>query len=137
MRDRFRAMTIFARGLLILLVTSTGSARSFEFEIPSGPYPVGLRFTQQVDASRVYGYRTDDSGRSSPIKRFRPLQIIVWYPAESSDEARMSVNDYLMLSSSEPTFQRSESPLAEQDWIAAMTPALHSRLRAIHDAKWA
>jgi hypothetical protein len=45
---------------------------------------VGLNVVEQYDYSRVYRHSTDALGKPYSGERARPLQTLVWYPAQKN-----------------------------------------------------
>ncbi|MBL8268718.1 alpha/beta hydrolase family protein, partial [Steroidobacter sp.] len=94
------------------------------FDEPVGPYATGLKVVEQYDYTRSF----------SKAQPGRPLQTLVWYPAEGKD-ASMTVGDYVALLATETTFGKPTEPSAEaKELLAGLTPVLASRLRAVRDA---
>jgi hypothetical protein len=56
---------------------------------------------EQYDYSRTYRSKIDDLGVSYPREPARPLQTLIWYPAEKSALKPMTVGDYGNLASTE------------------------------------
>ena len=56
----------------------------FRFTEKPGPYSVGHKVIEQYDRSRVFHSTIDGTGKSATVDGFRPLQTLVWYPAEAS-----------------------------------------------------
>jgi tetratricopeptide (TPR) repeat protein len=107
---------------LLLTVLSLDSiaappAAPFQFLEHPGPYAVGLKVVDQYDYSRVYRYSTDDLGKPYRGERARPLQTLIWYPAEKSDAKPMTVGDYTDLLKTETNFDGSKMPAYAQDII--------------------
>ncbi len=63
-------------------------------EIP-GPHAVGLKVVNQYDYSRSYRFSTDELGQPYHGERARPVQTLIWYPAQKSKAKPMTVADYL------------------------------------------
>ena len=66
----------------------------FQFAEKPGPHSVGLKVVEQYDYSRTYRRLTDDLGKPYQGERARPLQTLIWYPAEKSSSKPMTVGDY-------------------------------------------
>ncbi len=76
----------------------------FQFTENPGPYSVGLRVAE-LDRSR--GFSTVPSENGNPTAEDpRPLQSLVWYPAENSSGKRMTLGDYAALIETETGFDR-------------------------------
>lgn len=66
--------------------------------IVPGPQPLGLRVVEQYDLSR--GYRTatnPHTGKATTGERSRPIQTLIWYPAEKGTAIVVNTGDYLRL----------------------------------------
>lgn len=137
---------------LLLTITlccaaSLGHAASlFTFDPPAGPHRVGLRVVEQYDYSR--GYLGDfDVVTGQPVKgeKARPVQTLVWYPAQAAGQA-VTYNDYARLSASEEKFGRSEADIdaasasflqtsRSQNGPAQLKEETARRMWAVRDAK--
>ena len=78
----------------------------FKFTEKPGPYSVGLRVAEQYDRSRVFTTTTDENGKPVTKEGPRPLQILVWYPAEKSSGKVMTFGDYAALIKTETSFDK-------------------------------
>lgn len=76
----------------------------FRFTEQPGPYAVGLKVVEQYDASRVFESASDEPGESAPTDGRRPLQMLVWYPAQKSSDKIMTFGDYAALIRTETSF---------------------------------
>jgi hypothetical protein len=56
----------------------------FHFIEKPGPDAVGLKVVEQYDFSRTYRPLTDEMGKPYLGERARPLQTLIWYPAQKS-----------------------------------------------------
>lgn len=106
----------------------------FEFTEKPGPYAVGLKVVEQHDFSRTYRYLTDELGKPYQGVRARPLQTLVWYPAESGHGRAMTVRDYGNLWATETSFGKSNMPVRAKEWLSATSPTLSMPLWAVRDA---
>ena len=109
--------------LVIVVLAACGPAAAamapslpFRFTEPSGPYAVGLRVVDQVDASRPFGKL-----------RARTLQTLVWYPAQANKQRLMTVGDYVNLT-------RDREPEDFKKWMSRVSGSLGEPLRAARDA---
>src|ERR1035438_7190085 len=66
----------------------------FHFTEKPGPYAVGLKVVDQYDFSRTYRPKVYALGKSTLGERARPLQTLIWYPAEKSGKKPFTVGDY-------------------------------------------
>ena len=55
-------------------------------DLEPGPYAVGFKTIEKYDYSRVSRPEHDYFGRPLDGERARPIQICIWYPAESTTE---------------------------------------------------
>ena len=77
-------MRIFLLILALLMAPDAALAQShFTRTNPPGPHAVGLRVVEQYDRSRGYRGATDpDTGKATSGDRARPIQTLIWYPAQ-------------------------------------------------------
>jgi len=110
------------------------SAPLFHFEPKPGPYTVGLKVVEQYDHSRVYRSATGALGKPYAGDRDRPLQTLIWYPAETAAKP-MTVKDYVDLLPSEVDFEHPHTWDNWNDYVAAVKPAYSSAMMSVRDAK--
>jgi tetratricopeptide (TPR) repeat protein len=108
----------------------------FRFEERPGSHRVGLKVVEQYDYSRVYRRSTDALGKPYSGERTRPLQTLIWYPADGGGTP-MTVGDYAKLMATETSFGKPESTAYAKDWISGMAPTLSTPLWAVRDAPFA
>ena len=95
--------------LAVLLLCTCGVATAaeksnFTFSAPYGPHPVGFRVVQQYDFTRSLE-RVDTEGNLIPGERSRPIQTLIWYPAQvASGVQPMLYGRYLDLMATEDAF---------------------------------
>lgn len=106
----------------------------FHFTEKPGPHSVGLKVVEQYDYSRTYRRSTDDLGKPYQGERARPLQTLIWYPAQSSSARPMTVGDYGKLVTTETSFGKPKMSADAKEWIGGMTPTLAMPMWAVHDA---
>jgi len=136
MSARLRALTCFA-GLIVLLASAAACADSgplFRFTEKPGPHPVGLKVVEQYDYSRTFRRSTDEFGKPYPGERARPLQTLVWYPAEQGGGHSMTLADYGNLWATETSFGHPKLSEDAKEWLAAVKPLLATSLWAVRDA---
>ena len=98
------------RRFLLLAVLSLAPAMAcaqshFTRINPPGPLPVGLHVVEQYDPSRGYRGTVDsETGAAITGERARPIQTLVWYPAEPGSGRAMSAGDYLALGATGDAF---------------------------------
>jgi dienelactone hydrolase len=139
--NRFARVTVSMRVFAILwtgiaFAASSAPAQTptlFHFTLPPGPHAVGLKVVEQYDESRIYTPLTDELGKLRTTERARPLQTLIWYPAEKATGKPMTVADYANLMATETTFTTPD-PGTGMGWKAAMKPTLTDPLWAVRDA---
>jgi tetratricopeptide (TPR) repeat protein len=114
---------------------SVADGSRFHFTEKPGPDPVGLKVVEQYDYSRTYRPKVDALGKLTAGERARPLQTLIWYPAEKSDEKPMTVGDYSELLATETSFEKPALSGDWKSWIDGMKPTLKDSLWAVKDAK--
>jgi dienelactone hydrolase len=82
------------------------STFQFEFTEPPGAYAVGLKVVDQYDRSRSFHLEGGASGNPGTTESPRPLQTLVWYPAEKSNHPTMTIGDYGALIQTEVSFDK-------------------------------
>jgi dienelactone hydrolase/predicted negative regulator of RcsB-dependent stress response len=110
------------------------SAPLFQFTEKPGPHLVGLKVVEQYDYSRTYQSRTSDLGVPYERERARPLQTLIWYPAEKSTLKPMTVADYGNLAASETGFDKPSLSVDHQHWLDGIKPTLAMPMWAMRDA---
>ncbi len=109
----------------------------FQFLEKPGPHAVGLKVVEQYDFSRTYRPMTDDLGKPYSKERARPLQTLVWYPAEKGAGKPMTVADYFDLIATETSFGDPHKEGSVESLRSEMAPSLGSVLWAVRDAELA
>ncbi len=115
--------------IALLIMPAMVSAQSHFTRInPAGPHPVGLQVVEQYDQSRGYRGATDPySGNATAGERSRPIQTLIWYPAEKGSGREMSAGDYLGLGGTSDEFPATPAERRRLEtryvgsWIAALT----------------
>lgn len=105
----------------------------FTFNQKRGPYAVGLKVVDQYDHSRVYRPLTDSLGQPVQGERARPLQTLVWYPAEKSGAAPVTVGDYVKLVDTETRFDKPDTT-TRKPWITLVGAYLKAPMWAVRNA---
>ena len=129
-----RLLALAAVGLCISQPAWAETGPLFHFIERAGPHAVGVRVVEQFDYSRSFGYTTDDLGRPAKGERARPLQTLIWFPAQKSHAKPMTVLDYANLLGTETRFGQSWMPESAKQWLSATSPALATALWAVRDA---
>lgn len=76
---------------------ATASPDHFTFAPKPGPFPVGFRVVFQYDYSRTFPDAVDILGKPNTAELARPVQTLIWYPAQKSDNPPIVFGDYLAL----------------------------------------
>jgi dienelactone hydrolase len=99
---------LFVTLLVFLAFVSLGIAAgpsNFTFGVTFGPHPVGFRVVHQYDYSRVYKPAFDLEGKPTKGERARPIQTLIWYPAQPDGSAQpMPYGRYVELVATEENF---------------------------------
>lgn len=110
-------------------------ANRFHFTERPGAYAVGLKVVEQYDPSRTWGPKVDSLGKQRQDNLERPLQTLVWYPAEKSNATPMTVGDYFQVLESETSFARPHLWAGWADWKTGMAPTLEDPMWSVRDAR--
>jgi dienelactone hydrolase len=97
----------------------TDAVFRFEFKEKPGPYAVGLKVVEQVDRSRSFQSTPASLGSSTATDGPRPLQTLLWYPAEKSSHATMTFGDYGDLIKTETSFGKPLEQGKPQSFVEA------------------
>jgi dienelactone hydrolase/predicted negative regulator of RcsB-dependent stress response len=130
---------MYVRSLFVLIWIASTTAWAengplFHFEERPGPYRVGLKVVEQYDYSRAYRHATDELGKPYRGERARPVQTLVWYPADPVNAKPMTVGNYRDLWATETSFGHPKMPARSKKRYSGMGPTLAMRLRALRDA---
>ena len=110
------------------------NAPLFQFTEKPGPHAIGLKVVEQYDYSRTSRSRTDDLGKPYQRERARPLQTLIWYPAEKSAGKPMTVGDYGKLAATEMSFDRPTLSVDQKHWLDGIKPTVAMPMWAVRDA---
>jgi dienelactone hydrolase len=78
---------------------------NFTFGVAFGPHPVGFRVVHQFDYARGYKTAFDFEGKPATGERARPVQTLIWYPAQLDKSAQqMLYGRYVELFATEENF---------------------------------
>jgi hypothetical protein len=117
-----------------VLAASAQNAALFQFTEKRGPHLVGLKVVDQYDYSRTYRSKTNDLGLPYQGERARPLQTLIWYPAEKTALKPMTVGDYANLAATETSFDKPLLSVDSKHWIDGIKPTLTTSMWAVRDA---
>jgi tetratricopeptide (TPR) repeat protein len=138
LEGQMRSMSHTAIWIVLATAIARGghaqNAPLFQFIEKPGPYAVGLKVVEQYDYSRTFGPATDDLGKPYTGERARPLQTLIWYPAEISSSKPMTVGDYLNLRATETSFGHPKTDASTKEWQDGLSPTLRMPLWAVRDA---
>ncbi len=131
-----RGTTPFVIGAFaaVALTAPAQNGPLFHFTEDPGPHPVGLKVVAQYDYSRTYRSRTNDLGLPYLGERARPLQTLIWYPAEKSNSKSMTVGDYANFAATETSFDKPALSIDQKQWLDAIKPTLAMPMWAVRDA---
>src|ERR1700761_2712458 len=115
-------------------VVASGDQR-FHFTETSGPDAVGLKVVEQYDFSPPYRPLTDELGKPYQGERARPLQTLIWYPAQKSSTKPMTIADYGDLLTTETTFGKPDLTADWKQWLDSMKPSMKDPMWAVRDAR--
>ncbi len=100
--------------VLFLAASSAAFAQSsFTRKNPPGPHSVGFQVVEQYDFSHGYRGKADlDTGKPITGQRARPIQTLIWYPAEKGASRNLQVVDYFKLRATTDNFEMSPAERA-------------------------
>jgi hypothetical protein len=131
-----RSVILCALVAIVSISTAVAAdAPHFHFTEPSGSYAVGLKVVEQYDAARTWGPVVDIFGKPIAGEHARPLQTLIWYPAEKSSAARMTVGDYFKLLETETSFGKPHLGESWNDWKTGLAGSMDDELWSVRDAK--
>ena len=128
------ACTATALSCPIAFAQEPAPGERFHFAEQPGSYAVGLKIVDQYDYARTFLSITDDLGKPTTNERARPIQTLIWYPADATSATRMTVGDYTQLLATETNFDQPLLSSDWQSWITGMAPTLKDRMWAVRDA---
>jgi dienelactone hydrolase len=97
----------------LLAVSSAVQAAAGFAHLERGQYNVGTRIVQQYDYTRAYKEKFDVvTGKASVGERARPIQTLVWYPAQSGGTP-VKYLDYVRTEATEADFDRPQAQVDE------------------------
>ena len=99
------ALVVFAALCHAAAAAQPPAEFQFRFTQQPGPHSVGLKVIDQYDRSRVFDTPGIEPGKP-PTEGARPLQTLIWYPAQTSTAQRMTIGDYAALIRTETSFDK-------------------------------
>ena len=115
--------------IIALWTCTTSQAESlFKFSNEPGIHGVGVRYVKQYDRSRSFTPERGLLSRVFSSKQSRPIQTVIWYPAEKSGK-RVTYDEYLRLVGWETDFDRTprEQTQAVDAWLQMVTDGKRKR----------
>ncbi len=93
----FKKIVSFLGMILILVSSFVAKEKYMVGDLKPGQYKVGFKVYHEKDYSRNYSTSIDNENR--PVREFKPMpmQIGVWYPAESVSGHPLKFGDYVNL----------------------------------------
>jgi predicted alpha/beta-hydrolase family hydrolase len=125
----------FLQALGLIALSASLQAQTFHFEPKPGPFAVGLKVVQQYDHSRAYRSATDPLGKPYTGNRDRPLQTLIWYPAEATTAKPMTVKDYVDLMPMETEFEHPHTWDHLQEFMDALKANGSAPMMSVRDTK--
>ena len=123
-------------GLLCGNPAQAAALPPFRNDAATGPYAAGFRVVEQYDYSRTFQPEIDELGRPNPGERARPIQTLVWYPAEKSSGRTMTWGDYVALDSTQVSFGKPRAiPVAADYFKTLIAPSAGEPEQGIRNAK--
>jgi len=129
MRARRRSGTLIIAAVLALfpIVCSGAETSSFVLSQPFGPHGVGFRLVEQYDRSRSFAPSTGPLGEATIGQRDRPVQTLIWYPANTKSGAKVTLDRYLALADRRYIFSPSpKKPAAEGPPVEGSSAVMHA-----------
>lgn len=131
-----RAVTFFS----LSIFAGAALAQGMVLTPPPGPHAVGLHIVQQYDVSRGPTPKLAMFADSKVLNPARPMQTLVWYPAQASGAAHVHYLDYLQsgLTGDDFTLSATELANASKEWTngpAWLSKQAQATMLAVRDAK--
>ena len=80
-----------------------------------GPHAVGFKVKLQYDYSRTFQPKYDFEGKPKSGPRARPIQTLIWYPAQAkAGDEQLVYRDYVYLIANELNFDSPSEQAKEQ-----------------------
>jgi len=117
------------------LFTTSSAAMAEALAPPPGPHAVGLHIVQQYDASRGPTPKLSIFATATPARTARPMQTLVWYPAQASNTAHVRYLEYLQSDVTGDNFALSAAALATASKQWDKNPAAQAPMLAVRDAQ--
>lgn len=113
----FHFRTLIVLGVFTCLTTTEAACQTSDWHsLPAGPHPVGFQVFNRYDYGRIIKPKYNYDGTKNEGNRSLPMQISMWYPAESGSGASMLYQDFVFL-----TLQRHDlAPLTDEKKATAI-----------------
>lgn len=129
------------RNLLAVFIFSSASlahaGTAINFTHAKGPHAVGLRVVQQYDHARGVFPDINAFGETKGGARSRPVQALVWYPAQGAAGSPMKAIDYELTKLTDYNFDVSAADILKTRtlWLGAQDATERARpMWAVRDA---
>ncbi len=117
-------------------VSEVAETYPFSLAKEPGAHSVGLKVVEQYDHSRSFRPLIDDLGKPWAGETSRPIQTLIWYPAQRSSSKRMTVHEYVALGATQHSFGAPETLSGLREWLThGMKPSFEQTLLASRDAQ--
>jgi pimeloyl-ACP methyl ester carboxylesterase len=126
-----RLFLIGAVATLPLPAIAQPALQPFMNRAAAGPYAAGLRVVEQFDRSRAFQRSSEDTADPQG----RPLQTLIWYPANKTAAKPVTYGDYVGLLNTETSFGHPvevKAPTARL--VSILTPSFPDQMTALRDA---
>ncbi|HMB99753.1 MAG TPA: hypothetical protein VKN14_01825, partial [Flavobacteriaceae bacterium] len=87
--------------MFLIFINGFSQNSSLNISTEYGKHTVGFKTFYEYDSTRSFSKETSDNGINNGESTFRPLQVYVWYPAQSSNQNIMHYSDYFFLIANE------------------------------------
>ena len=130
-----KILSLWCFSLAALLSATSLHAQTspFKFLDERGPYSVGLHVVDQYDHSRSFPCDLTHSEKPPSDTCARPLQTLVWYPAQSSAGTLMTVGDYVRLADTEIAFNTPDKK--DNRWRSLLKTSFDIPLWAVRNSE--
>jgi pimeloyl-ACP methyl ester carboxylesterase len=118
----------------VSLAAADQSVSRFSLRAEPGPHSVGLTVVEQFDYSRTFRAQIDDLGKPYQGERGRPLQTLIWYPADRTSSKPMTAGQYIDLAATETSFGSPKLAVGGEWWFEGWKAARSDPMWAVRDA---
>jgi pimeloyl-ACP methyl ester carboxylesterase len=134
---RMQVSRFFSVCLTVCTLAGVAQSPDFNprFAVEWGSNAVGLKVVEQYDRERLFRSRLDEAGNPVTGERVRPLQTLIWYPAEKGSQSSMTAGDYLALAATEMSFGNPQTTPSGKYWAGALGTRVTEAMHSVRDAK--